>query len=147
MSATENTALFRRMIEEFWNQRKLDTAGQFFAADHTSPSVPALPPGPESVRSIASSFLTAFPDLKVEIEMSLAEDDLVGGRLRQTGTHTGPLVSPQGSIPPSGKAVNFTEVALLRVRDGKFVTSWYWTDMLSMLQQIGAIPAAPGARG
>ncbi len=38
---------------------------------------------------IAGMFLAAFPDLKVDIEIEIAEDDMVGGRLRQTGTHTG----------------------------------------------------------
>jgi hypothetical protein len=43
--------------------------------------------------------------------------------------------------------VDFTEVALLRVADGKVTTSWYWTDMIALLTQIGAIGGPPAARG
>ncbi len=147
MSVEENKVIFRRVIEELWNQQKLEAADELFAADHESPSAPGLPPGPAGVKAIAGMFLTAFPDLKVEIEIEIAEGDLVGGRLRQRGTHTGPMASPTGEVPPSGKPVNFTEVAMLRIADGKVATSWYWTDMIGLLTQIGVIAAPPAARG
>jgi predicted ester cyclase len=147
MSADENKAIFHRVIEELWNQQRLDVADELFAADHESPSAPGLPPGPAGVKAIASMFLGAFPDLKVDIEIEVAEGDLVGGRLRQRGTHTGPLVSPQGTIEASGKEVNFTEMALLEVAGGKVTKSWYWTDMIALLTQVGAISGPPSARG
>ncbi len=141
----DNKAIFHRVIEELWNEGKLDVADELFAADHESPSAPGLPPGPAGTKMIAGMFLAAFPDLHVEIE--IAEGDTVGGRLRQKGTQTGEMVSPQGAIPASGKAVDFTEVAMLRIADGKIVTSWYWTDMIGLLTQIGVIAAPPSARG
>lgn len=146
-SVEENKAVFRRVIDELWNQGKLDVADELFAADHESPSAPGLPAGPEGVKAIASMFLGAFPDLHVDIEILIAQGDTVGGRLRQKGTQTGPMVSPTGTIPPSGKPVDFTEVAMLRIADGKVVTSWYWTDMIGLLTQIGVIAAPPAARG
>jgi predicted ester cyclase len=146
-SVEENKAIFHRVIEELWNQQKLDVADELFAADHDSPSAPGLPAGPAGVKMIAGMFLAAFPDLKVDIEIEIAEGDMVGGRLRQKGTHTGAMASPTGEIPPSGKPVNFTEVAMLRIADGKVVTSWYWTDMIGLLTQIGVIAAPPSARG
>lgn len=147
MSAEESRAIFHRIIDELWNQQKLDVADELFAADSDSPSAPGIPPGPEGVKMIAGMFLTAFPDLKVDIEIDIAEDDMVGGRLRQRGTHSGPMVSPQGTIPATGKPVNFTEVAMMRIADGKVVRSWYWTDMIGLLTQIGVIGGPPSARG
>jgi predicted ester cyclase len=147
MSVAENKAIFHRVIEELWNQQRLEVADELFAADHDSPSAPGLPAGPAGVKAIAGMFLGAFPDLKVEIEIEVAEGDLVGGRLRQRGTHTGPMVSPQGTIEASGKSVDFTEMALLQVRDGQVAKSWYWTDMIGLLTQVGAISGPPSARG
>lgn len=146
-SIEENKAIFHRIIEEIWNQGRLDVADELFAPDHESPSAPGLPAGPAGVKAIAGMFLAAIPDLKVDIEIEIADGDLVGGRLRQRGTHTGPMASPTGEIPASGKPVNFTEVAMLRIADGKVVTSWYWTDMIGLLTQIGVIAAPPAARG
>ena len=147
MSSADNKAIFHRVIDEIWNQQRLDVADELFAADHVSPSVPGLPAGPAGVKAIAGMFLSAFPDLKVDIEIEVAEGDLVGGRLRQRGTHKGALVSPQGTIDASGKSVDFTEMALLQVSGGKVTRSWYWTDMIALLTQVGAISGPPAARG
>ena len=58
------------------------------------------------------------------------------------------MVSPAGTIPASGKAVDFTEVAMLRIVDGKVAKSWYWTDMIGAADPGRAsIAATPGARG
>jgi len=143
----ENKAIFHRIIEEVWNQGNLDAVDELFAADHESPSAPGLPPGPAGTKMIAQMFLAAIPDLHVDIEIEIAEGDTVGGRLRQKGTQTGAMVSPAGEIPASGNAVNFTEVAMLRIKDGKVVTSWYWTDMIGLLTQVGAMGGPPAARG
>lgn len=147
MSVEENKVIFHRVIEELWNQQKLDAADELFTADHDSLSAPGLPPGPAGVKVIAGMFLAAFPDLQVDIEMEVSEGNLVGGRLRQRGTHTGPMVTPQGTIDASGHKVDFTEMALLEVTDGKVSRSWYWTDMIALLTQIGAISGPPAARG
>jgi predicted ester cyclase len=147
MSIEQNKVIFRRVIDEVWNKGQLDAADELFTADHTSPSAPGLPAGPAGVKAIAGMFLGAFPDLKVDIEIEVSEGNLVGGRLRQRGTHTGALESPTGPIAATGKPVDFTEVALLRVADGKVAESWYWTDMVSLLTQIGVIAAPAGARG
>jgi predicted ester cyclase len=145
MSAEENKAIFRRMIEEVWNQKKLHVADELFTADSTSPSAPQLPPGPEGTKLIASMFLEAFPDLHMEIEHIVAEGDRVGARMRERATHTGPLVTPNGTIPPTGAKVNFTESAIVRFENGKIAESWYELDMLGMLTQLGVIPSPAAA--
>ena len=43
-------------------------------------------------------------------------------------------------IAPTGKKVEFTEIGILRIADGKVVESWYATDMLRLLQDLGAVP-------
>jgi predicted ester cyclase len=146
MSIEKNKAIFRRVIDEIWNHGDLAAADELFAPGHTSPSAPGLPEGPAGVKMIAGMFLGAFPDLKVEIDITIAEGDLVGGRLRQRGTHTGDLMTPTGPVAATGKPVDFTEIALLRVADGKVATSWYWTDMIALLTQIGVIGGPPAAR-
>lgn len=147
MTVEENKVIFHRIIDEVWNQQKLDACDELFAADSDSPSAPGLPAGPAGVKMIAGMFLGAFPDLKIDIEIEIAEGDMVGGRLRQRGTHTGPMMSPTGTIAATGKPVDFTEVAMLKIADGKVARSWYWTDMIGLLTQIGVIAAPPAARG
>jgi predicted ester cyclase len=59
-----------------------------------------------------------------------------------TGTNTGPLHSPSGSvIPPSGKSVSLQGVLTSRVRNGKVLASWGYFDLAALLMQIGVVPA------
>ena len=57
------------------------------------------------------------------------------------GTNTGPL----GDIPPSGKPIEMTIMQFMRIEDGRIAEEWESFNMLSLLQQIGALPAEVGA--
>jgi predicted ester cyclase len=132
MSVEENKVIFRRMIEELWNEKKLEVADELFAPDATSPTVPQLPHGPEGVKQVASMFLAAFPDLQITIDYMVAEGDRVFGRLTERATHKGTFFG----IAPTGKRVQFTEMGILRIENGKVVESWYDVDMMGLMQQI-----------
>jgi predicted ester cyclase len=43
-------------------------------------------------------------------------------------------------MPSTGKLVHVTGVNVARFVDGKIVESWFNFDMLTLLQQLGAIP-------
>ncbi|HSN73770.1 MAG TPA: ester cyclase [Anaerolineae bacterium] len=128
-----NKALMRRFIEEVWNKGNLDVADELFHPDHTSPSAPSLPAGPEGTKMIATAFRNAFPDYHMTIEQMAAEDDRVAARFLQSGTHLGEL----WGIPPTGKFAKFSEIGILRIADGQIVESWYDVDMLGMMGQLG----------
>jgi len=136
----ENKAVVRRMIEELWNQQKVDVADELFSADSTAPDIPGLPPGPMGTKIVAQMFLTAFPDLKMTIEDMVAEEDRVAVRFTETATHKGDFMG----VPASGKSVKFTEMAFLQLKDGKITSSWYNVDMMTIMQQIGAVPGPGG---
>ena len=79
----------------------------------------------------------AFPDWKVTVHDLICEGDLVASNLTITGTHQGQF----GRYSPTGKAVKFTGMFLDRVADGKIVEMWHRPDFLTLLIQIGAVPA------
>ena len=132
-----NKKLLLRLMDEVWTQGKLDVIDELFTADHTSPDAPGLPPGPAGTKMIVGMFRSAFPDLKVEVLDMMASGDRVAGRLRETGTHKGDLMG----IPPTGKAVDFGELAILRIANGKIAESWYNPDMPTLMTQLGVMPA------
>jgi predicted ester cyclase len=72
----------------------------------------------------------------MSIEELIGEGDLVAFRLRQTGTHQGELFG----IAPTGRPVDFEELALVRVVDGRMAVSWFETDLMTMMQQLGVGP-------
>ncbi len=82
----------------------------------------------------------AFPDVKGNITSSFASGDTAIVELTWDGTQTGPLVGPAGTIPPSGKRQKTRATLVLTIDDGKIKEAHHYFDMLSLLQQIGAIP-------
>ena len=129
----KNKELMTAFIDEVWNKGNLDFAEEIFHPDHTSPSAPALPAGAEGVKFIATQFRNAFPDYWMKIEYMVAEDDRVAARFLQGGTHKGDLMG----IPATGKTVEWSEMGILRVADGKVVESWYDVDMMGLMQGLG----------
>ena len=60
-----------------------------------------------------------------------------------TGTQTGPMVMPNGTLPPSGRKVNITGLAIDYLKDGKFVKEVVVFNLLDMLMQLGFTLAPP----
>jgi predicted ester cyclase len=70
----------------------------------------------------------------MELVDLIAEDDKVVGRFRCSGTHTGPWL---GIAPTGRRFEQVDEVAILRVRDGRFVDYWALEDTAGRLRQLG----------
>jgi predicted ester cyclase/phenylpyruvate tautomerase PptA (4-oxalocrotonate tautomerase family) len=129
----QNKQIMRRMIEEVWNQGNLATADELFAPDHTSPSAPQLPPGSDGVKMLVKMFREAMPDYHMDIDFMVADESQVTGRFTQSGTHTGGDLM---GMKASGRKATWTEIGVLKIKNGKIVESWYEVDMLSMIQQL-----------
>jgi steroid delta-isomerase-like uncharacterized protein len=91
-------------------------------------------------------WFTAFPDCHVEIDRAIFADDTVVEQGTFTGTHTGVFHTPDGDIPPTGRAVKAQYTNILTIRDGKFVTGDLMYDRLELLEQLGLVPQ-PAAAG
>lgn len=94
--------------------------------------------GADAGVAVAEMYLTAFPDVSLEItEQWAPSDDVSIIEFVARGSHTGPL----GDIPPTGKPVEVHVCNVIEARDGKVVREREYFDSLSMLQQLGVIPA------
>jgi steroid delta-isomerase-like uncharacterized protein len=94
-------------------------------------------PGPAGYRSFFSGMRTAFPDLSVAPETIVQDGDSIAFAYTLTGTHKGPL----GKIAPTGKKVKIRGMQISKFKDGKMVERWGSSDELTLLKQIGVIPA------
>jgi predicted ester cyclase len=102
-----------------------------------------IPPihGLEGVRQFTAGMHSAFSDFFLSVDDSIAEEDRVAVRWTEGGTHSGPLVSPDGAvIPPTGKQVALTGISLLRVANGKITEERVQADILGFMQQLGVVP-------
>ena len=143
MTPSENKALVRRFYEEAWGQGELAVIDDIFADDyvrHDFRLTPALP-GPEGQKRIAADFRAAFPDLRFEVEILIAEDEFVAARWTAVGTHGGRW----GSVEPTGRTARLSGVNLFRFEKGKVVELWNHRDDLGLMEQLGT-PVYAGAR-
>jgi predicted ester cyclase len=93
--------------------------------------------GLEALKNYYRNNHAAFPDLKMTIGKMIVKDDMIAGFWTFSGTNTGIFHTPFGEIPPTGKKVTFSGVAIDRVANGKVVEEWVYFNPLVMLQQLG----------
>jgi steroid delta-isomerase-like uncharacterized protein len=141
MSAEENKALVRRFVEEFWNEGNMSAADELMAIDAEI----HMPTGEmvdlDGLKGFAGTFRGSFPDWHSTLEELVAEGDRVAERWTGRGTHRGEL---QG-VPPTGKRVEAPGSVFYRIVGGKIVEFRGQLDMMSLLQQLGAMPSAQQA--
>ena len=68
--------------------------------------------GTEGFRTILSGFAKAFPDMKIMQRNILVDGDQVAVEFEATGTHTGPLMAPNGEVTATGKSVKLNVVEI-----------------------------------
>ena len=87
------------------------------------------------------AFRQAFPDYQITIHDVIVEGDKVVTRKTFYGTHQGDWMG----VPASGRKIAFGGIDIVRFAGDKVVEHWGQFDMLTLAQQIGAIPPAPTA--
>jgi predicted ester cyclase len=142
MSAQQSMDVVRSLFDLMNSQASLEGFDKITAPDYVG-HMPATPPldAPGMV-AFGSAFFAAIPDLKHDLlDVFASEDGNVGARLRLHGTHTADFMTPNGVIPARGSAIDFEAADLFRVKDGRIQEQWVFFDMLTVMQQLGAIPS------
>jgi len=134
----ENKVVLRRFYDEFINPGNLNVADEIIA-----PDCPLyfgsmfMGTGPEAFKQTRTMMYAGFPDLHWTIEEMVAEGEKVAERLTARGTHKGEFMG----VAPAGKRVEFQGQAIFHISKGKVLECRGMPDMLSLLQQIGAVPS------
>ena len=125
------------------NAGDIDGFSQQLADDFVEhEEIPGLPPTKEGVVQYFRIMLAAFPDMRMELQDSFASGDKAVARLRISGTHMGDFAG----IPATGNPVSVNLIDITRFGDdGLAREHWGVADQLSMMQQLGVIPAGPPA--
>jgi predicted ester cyclase len=100
--------------------------------------LPGLSPTKDGVLDYFRLLLTAFPDMRMDVEDLMSDGDKTVARVRATATHDGEFMGLQ----PTGKQVDMQLIDIMRFDDDGLVREhWGVADMFSLMQQLGAIPA------
>ena len=134
----ENRALIHRWFEEVWNKGRADAIDELFAEDGIANGLAdesgAPLRGPVGFKPFFQKFRDAFPDIEVIVEDTIAEGDKVAARCLVRAVHQGEGLG----FAATNRPVEFTGIAIVRIKDGKIVEAWNNFDFASMFQQLNA---------
>ena len=95
------------------------------------------PSGIDQVLEVWKGWGTAFPDSKATFHGAVVSGDTVILEVTWNGTQTGPMVTPNGEVPATGKTVSFRAISVWEVKDGKAASCRQYFDMNTLLSQLG----------
>lgn len=120
MTHAEMKEFIRNHFEEFVNRKNLRIAEVNFApdfVDYGADVPPGLPPGPAGAMQYVSAALKKVPDLRVEIEDLIAEDDKVVVRNHWTRTDA-----------TMRERLEFSGIVIWRIASRQIVERWAYLD-------------------
>ena len=123
--------------------RRLDA--ETLVADYAEDAVVESPPaggttqGRDQIRQVFQTYFVAFPDLGMDVEEVLVDDQRAAVMATFTGTDRGGFMG----MPATGRRVTIPVVFLYEFKDGKIVHDRRVYDFTGMLVQVGTLKAKP----
>lgn len=138
MAGHDNVQIVREIFAA-WNAHDVEAFVKRLDPKTTweSDAFPATFSGHEGARQFFKIYVTAFPDLHLDIEQILAADSYVVVRWRSTGSHLGPLAE----VPPTGRKVTLRGCSVFEAKSAKVGHTWVYFDNAHLLRQIGVLPS------
>jgi steroid delta-isomerase-like uncharacterized protein len=134
----EGVQLMRRFYDEVLGGGNLDLVDELTTDDFVDhEEFPGQPAGKEGVKYFVNAMRDAFPDIKAEVGLTLESGDLAAAHVTLRGSHKGEFMG----VPATETAVEIETIDIIRVEDGKCAEHWGVTDNMTLMQQIGAVPA------
>ncbi len=136
MAQSENVAAVERAVEHM-NSGNLEGYLEMYADDLTLHGYPPGVEGKEGVSAFYAAFAKALPDVELTLEDAVSDGDKVAVRYTIKGTHSDELMG----VPATGNRVDVSGQSFFRFEDGRVVERWQSLDAVTLLTQIGALPA------
>ena len=138
-----NHATSIRRLYDLINEGDIDGFTSQLADDFVErEQLPGFAPTKAGVAEYFQTLLAAFPDMKMKVEDVIASGDKAVARVLVTGTNKGSFMG----MPATGKQVQMQLIDITRFGDdGLAREHWGVADQLSLMQQLGVIPAGPPA--
>ncbi len=132
---TEAEKVYRRMVDEIFNERKFDRVPELLAPDYSAkdPSL-SRAGGAGRLEQIARALTSAIPDLKYTVDEVITSGNRLAARWTITGNMTGRLFGIEGH----GAAIHVHGSSFATISDGKILTSAILWDAHGLLRQVNA---------
>jgi steroid delta-isomerase-like uncharacterized protein len=140
-TGTDITQAAADLISAF-NQADWDTLRTLVAADlvYAESGTGRRVESADAYFELLKGWKEAFPDGNGTILAAVTGDDIVAQRIRWEGTHTGPMQTPAGPVEATGSRISVEASAWHHFEGGTIREIHHHLDVLTLLQQIGALP-------
>ena len=120
------------------NAHDLDAYVQHFDESYIgeTETMPGPLNGQEGARQLFQTLLTAFPDIRLDVEQFIVSGENVVMRGLLTGTHQGSFAG----MDATGKRVSWRSCIVTEMKNGKVVRTRTYADNVSLLRQLGVLP-------
>ncbi len=93
----------------------------------------------DQLRGALAGWKAAFSDVTGTITNTIVLGDQVVQEITWSGTHDGPLATPDGEIPASGNRQTTPAVIVSKYDGDRLKDSRHYFDLMSLMAQLGAI--------
>ena len=93
--------------------------------------------GVDQVIDVWQGWATALPDSHGTFENAFVASGKVVLEVTWRGTHTGPMQTPDGEIPATGKSIEMRACQIVEIEGGKAKSVRQYFDMMTLMQQLG----------
>ena len=94
--------------------------------------------GVDDVLTAWKGWATAIPDSRASFQSEMVSGNTAVLEITWTGTHDGPLQTPNGEIAPTGKKIELRAIQVVDIANDRVKSVRQYFDMGTLLQQIGA---------
>jgi steroid delta-isomerase-like uncharacterized protein len=140
MSTTspERIAEILHTLVEGWNTNNVHAVIGLYAKDFVEEDIGLAQPtrGTETLRLIMRIYRRAFPDLHIEADDLVIQDDCAAFSWILTGTHRGTIMN----IPPTGRQVRLRGISMIHFENGYVTRAVRVWDLAGMLRTFGLLP-------
>ena len=136
---TENHATVIQTLFDTFNEREFDRAAALVTEDFELEDLAfgMTLRGPDGLAQWFQGFVTAGPDAKAQLLRTMTTGEWVASEHIGRFTHTGPLVSPAGEIPPTGRSVEVRIAEVYQIKNGKIALLRAYYDGATIMRQLG----------
>jgi ketosteroid isomerase-like protein len=97
------------------------------------------PDGPTGLGKTVEVYAKAFPDMHRELYRFFSVGDVIVVELALQGTHKGPLPTPMGILPPTGKRMDAPCCDVFRLVNGKIQSFNCYPSGTIIFAQLGVL--------
>lgn len=126
------TSLLYNWFQQVWNEGRETAIDDLFDENGIANGLENDIKGPAGFKAFYNDFRSKFSDIKIKVDEVVAEADMEVARCTLEAIHS-----------PSNTRVNFSGLAMVKIKDGKITEAWNHFDFMNMYQQLGHKLVAP----